>query len=112
GVSSCQVGVPKDKVASEGWVGLAELAFHAMPPRLDEARKDLARAADSKPTVVAEERGDYLAIWIEDSAGASDSKVVELAKRFLERHATSALVPAVRMTLAEVYYRQQDFPNA
>jgi outer membrane protein assembly factor BamD (BamD/ComL family) len=101
---------PQNKRTSEAWVALAELAFHASPPRLDEARQYLARA--SKPTAVAEERGDYLAIWIEDAANASSDKVIELAKRFLRKHGTSALAPAVRMKLAEAYYRRQDFANA
>jgi tetratricopeptide (TPR) repeat protein len=101
-----------NKRASEAWVALAELAFHAEPPRLDEARKDLMRAVEAKPTAAAAERGDYLAIWIEDSAGPNDAKIIELAKRFLEQHGASGLVPAVRMKLAEVYYREQDFPNA
>jgi tetratricopeptide (TPR) repeat protein len=103
---------PQNERASEAWVALAELAFHASHPRMDEARKDLARAAESKPTAAAEERGDYLAIWIEDAAGGNDVKVIDLAKRFLKRHATSSSAPDVRMKLAEVYYREQDFPNA
>jgi predicted negative regulator of RcsB-dependent stress response len=102
---------PQNRRASEAWVALAELAFHASPPRLDEARKDLSRAASSKPTAVAEERGDYLAMWIED-ADPNDAKMIELAKRFLERHGTSTLEPEVRMKLAEVYYREQDFADA
>ena len=103
---------PKNPRVSEAWVGLAELAFHSTPPRLDEARNDLARAADLKPTAAAAERADYLMIWIEDSADANETKVVELANRFLQQHAASSFVPDVRMKLAEIYYRHQDFANA
>ena len=103
---------PKNERASEAWVALAELAFHAAPPRLDEARSDLARATESKPTAAATERGDYLAIWIEDATSGNDAKVIELAKAFLRRHAASTSAAEVRMKLAEVYYRTQDFPNA
>jgi tetratricopeptide (TPR) repeat protein len=103
---------PGSKRSSEAWVALAELAFHATPMRLDEARADLARAAQSKPTAAAEEHADYLGIWIDDSGGTSDPKVIESCKRFLQRHPESALSPNVRMKLAELYYRQQDFPNA
>src|SRR5437870_9926988 len=39
---------PKNPRVSEALVGLAELAFHSSPPRLDEARKNLARAARSE----------------------------------------------------------------
>ena len=103
---------PKNPRLSEAWVSLAELAFHSSPPRIDEARANLARAADSKPTAAATERADYLMIWIEDSAGADETKVVELAKRFLGQYGASQFAPEVRMKLAEIYYRRQDFANA
>jgi predicted negative regulator of RcsB-dependent stress response len=102
---------PKDPRVSEAWVGLAELAFHASPPRLDEARKNLARAAES-PTAAAAERSDYVNIWIEEAAGSDETKVIELAKRFLEQHDHSSFAPEVRLKLAELYYRRQDFANA
>jgi thioredoxin-like negative regulator of GroEL len=102
---------PKNPRVSEALVSLAELAFHASPPRLDEARRYLTRAAES-PTAVAAERGDYLNIWIEESAGGNEAKVIEFAKRFLEQHGTSPFAPEVRMKLAELYYRRQDFANA
>src|SRR5260370_3491255 len=103
---------PKNPRVSEAWVGWAELSCHSTPPRLDEAQNDLARAADSKPTAAAAERADYLMIWIEDSADVNETKVIELANRFLQQHAASPFVPDVRMKLAEVYYRRQDFANA
>jgi TolA-binding protein len=103
---------PKSSRVSEAWVSLAELAFHSSPPRIDEARTDLAHAADSKPTAAAGERADYLMIWIEDSAGTDETKVIELAKRFVEQHGASPFAPEVRMKLAEIYYRRQDFANA
>ena len=103
---------PNDKRASEAWVALAELAFHATPARVDEARKDLARAAELKPTSAATERADSLMIWIEDAASGSDARVLELAKEFLERHSASPVAADVRLKLAEAYYRRQDFANA
>lgn len=102
---------PKNPRVSEALVSLAELAFHASPPRLDEARKYLTRAAES-PTPAAAERGDYLNIWIEEAAGGDETKVIELAKRFLDQHGNSPFAPEVRMKLAELYYRSQDFANA
>jgi hypothetical protein len=103
---------PTAERASEAWVALAELAFHATPPRLDEARKNLARAAESKPTAAAQERADYLTIWLEDSTSGGEVKVIELAKRFIQQHESSGLVPSVRMKLGEMYYRAEDFANA
>ena len=103
---------PKNPRVSEAWVSLAELAFHFSPPRLDEARRNLSRAADAKPTAAAAERADYLMIWIEDLAGGNEAKVIELAKRFVEQYGASPFTPEVRMKLAEIYYRHQDFANA
>jgi outer membrane protein assembly factor BamD (BamD/ComL family) len=98
--------------ASEAWVALAELAFHATPPHFDEARKDLARAAESKPTLRAQERADYLTIWLEDSTPGNETRVIALAKKFIQEHEPSSLVASVRMKLGEMYYRAEDFANA
>jgi outer membrane protein assembly factor BamD (BamD/ComL family) len=103
---------PKDPRVSEAWVGLAELAFHSSPPLLAEAQKNLARSADSNPTAAAMERAEYLRIWIEDSADGNETKAIDLAKRFLEQHSASPVAPEVRMKLAEIHYRRQDFANA
>jgi outer membrane protein assembly factor BamD (BamD/ComL family) len=103
---------PRNPRVSEAWVGLAELAFHSSPPRLNEARKNLAHAFDSKPTSAAAERADYLSIWVEEAAGGNETKVIELTKKFLEQHALSPFASEVRMKLAELYYRGQDFANA
>lgn len=103
---------PKNPRVSEAWVSLAELAFHSSPPRLDEARNDLDRAIAAKPTAAAAERADYLRIWVEEAAGGDESKLIQLAKQFLEQHWQSPFAPEVRMKLAELYYRRQDFANA
>jgi outer membrane protein assembly factor BamD (BamD/ComL family) len=103
---------PKSPRVSEAWVGLAELAFHESPPRLEEARKNLAHAAEANPNAAAAERADYLRIWLEQASGADEPKVIELAKRFLEQHGDAPFAPEVRMKLAELYYRRQDFANA
>jgi TolA-binding protein len=103
---------PTAERASEAWVALAELAFHSIPPRLDEARKNLLRAAESKPTPSAQERADYLAIWLEDATAGGEAKVIGLAKTFIQEHESSGLVASVRMKLGEIYYRAEDFANA
>jgi TolA-binding protein len=103
---------PNDARGSEALVALAELAFHRAPPALDDARKYLARATQSKPTPAAAERAEYLSIWIEDAAGGNEVKVIDLANRFLNEHGPSTFAPEVRMKLAETYYRRQDFANA
>ncbi|MEY2482756.1 MAG: hypothetical protein QOK24_1284 [Verrucomicrobiota bacterium] len=104
---------PRHKRAAEASVALAEIAFHAVPPRFDDARKNLDLARKNQPNAAANERADYLAIWIEDAAPNADPvKVVGAAADFLRKYPASPLLSDVRMKLAETYYRQQDFSNA
>ncbi len=103
---------PKSQRAAEAWLALAELAFHAAPPRIEEARKDLARAKESKPDVAASERADYLAIWLEDATPGGEMKAMELSRKFVQQHDKSTLLSSVRMKLGEIYFRQEDFANA
>ena len=104
---------PKHARVSEAWVALAELAFHSTPPRLDEARQSLARVSETQPTPVASERADYLLIWLEEAAPApNEERVIARATEFLQKHAGSALLPEVRLKLAETYFRRQDFASA
>jgi tetratricopeptide (TPR) repeat protein len=104
---------PRHPRAAEAWVAIAELAFHATPPRFDDARKNLEKARNSDPNPAATERADYLAIWLEDAAPNSDpGKVIAAAAEFLRKYPASPFDSDVRMKLAETYYRQQDFPNA
>jgi TolA-binding protein len=104
---------PQHRRAAEAWVALAELAFHGAPPRFDDARKNLESAKKSEPSAAANERADYLEIWLEDAAPNSDAaKVIAAATDFLRKYPASPFVSDVRMKLAETYYRQQDFPNA
>jgi TolA-binding protein len=104
---------PKSKRVSEAWVALAEMAFHATPSSLEEARSDLRHAMESEPTAIARERADYLNIWLEDTpANIDEAKVLSLANQFVRNYPASAFIPDVRMKLAEAYYRHEDFANA
>jgi tetratricopeptide (TPR) repeat protein len=103
---------PGSPRVSEAYVALAELAFHENPPRLEETRSLLARAASSNPTDLAKERAEYLMLWLEDSAGNNGDNVINLAKQFLQHYPASTFAPDVRMKLAETYYLRQDFSNA
>ncbi len=104
---------PQSPRVAEAWVSLAELAFHEPKPDLARARKNLAQARASHPTVAANERADYLQIWIEDATSAADeAPVVAAANEFLQQHPDSRFIAEVRMKLAEAYYRRGDFANA
>ncbi|MFL6569315.1 MAG: tetratricopeptide repeat protein [Chthoniobacterales bacterium] len=104
---------PKHPRVSEAWVALAELAFRSAPPGLDEARQDLARAAENQPTPAAIERADYLNVWLEGTGAiASEERVIFRATDFLQKHGNSPLAPDVRLKLAETHYSRHDFASA
>lgn len=103
---------PQSPRLSEAWVALAELAFHAPKPHLEEARKDLAVARAAHPTPIALERADYLEVWLADTKSDGDEAVISAATNFLKQHPDARFAGEVRMKLAEAYYRRQDFANA
>jgi len=108
---------PEHHRAAEMELVLAETQLLAFPPRpqaaLEHLQSAIARGLDS-PALQA--RADYTAIYIEE-AKLNDEAVVNKATAFLKRwtgesDAVSELRVRVRMKLAEVYDRQQDYPNA
>ncbi|MGI8435830.1 MAG: tetratricopeptide repeat protein [Chthoniobacterales bacterium] len=104
---------PQHARVAEAHVALAELAFHAAPPRLDETRAELGKADQSGRTALASERAAYLRIWLEDAAAEpNEARVLALANDYLEKYPTSPHLADVRLKLAEIYYRRQDFASA
>lgn len=103
---------PDHARVSEARIALAEIAYHAAPPRLDEAEKDLDAARKAHPTEIALEHGDYLAIWLADAREADSDRVIALARDFLRMHPHSPLAGEVRLKLAESHFRRQDFASA
>lgn len=103
---------PDHPRVSEAQVALAEIAYHAAPPRLEEAEKDLAAARAAHPTDVATEYADYLAVWLAEARGADSDRVITAARDFLRTHPHSERVAQVRLKLAESHFRRQDFASA
>src|SRR5204863_58542 len=104
--------LPGHPRVSEAQIALAEMAYHAAPPKLDEAEKNLAAARAAHPTELAVEHADYLAIWLADARGADSDRVIASARDFLRAHQSSPLVAEVRLKLAESHFRRQDFASA
>src|SRR5205814_966185 len=103
---------PDHPRVSEAQIALAEMAYHSIPPKLDEAEKNLAAARATHPTELAVEHADYLAIWLADARGADSDRVIAAARDFLRAHPNSPLVAEVRLKLAESHFRRQDFASA
>src|SRR5438477_10603344 len=103
---------PDHPRVSEAQIALAEMAYHSIPPKLDDAEKNLAAARATHPTELAVEHADYLAIWLADARGADSDRVIASARDFLRAHPNSPLVAEVRLKLAESHFRRQDFASA
>jgi len=76
------------------------------PPRLDEAHKYLTRRCRVANGGSRGTRGLFN-VWVEESSGGNEAKVIELAKRFLDTHGTSSFALEFD-EVAELYYRRQD----
>lgn len=103
---------PGNGRVADGWLALAELAYHSAPPNLDLAKKNLTAARDAHPSETVTEHADYLAIWLADAEGSNSDRVIKAATEFLRLHPGSPLTGEVRLKLAETHFRRQDFANA
>jgi len=98
---------------ADAYLALAEIAYHSVPPKLDLAAKNLAAARAAHPSDEVAEHADYLEVWLADAtAGDNTDRVIATANDFLRAHPTSPLSGDVRLKLAEMHFRRQDFANA
>ncbi|MFV1995548.1 MAG: tetratricopeptide repeat protein, partial [Verrucomicrobiales bacterium] len=54
---------------------------------------------------------DYIAVWIEHSAGDLEA-AVSLGRYFLDKWPTSRHVPKIHLMLGEMYFRNREYPGA
>jgi outer membrane protein assembly factor BamD (BamD/ComL family) len=102
---------PRHARTAEAQIALAELAF---------ANQDIGGAsgylkvADKLPQSAATaDHAAYLAVFLADAQTPRDEQaVIDLARQFIHEHAQSPLLPEVRMKLGQIFFRNNDFPNA
>lgn len=96
----------------EAQVALAELAMLDSPPRVRAAETALAEA-EQRPGLpdAVRQRIAYTRMWCRE-AEADWPKVAEAGLRFLQAWPESELAAAVRMKVADAYFRQEDYANA
>ena len=102
---------PGNSRRTEAQLAYAELAFQN--GKTSDAEAFVQAAADTAPTAELAEQSEYLALFLEDAKKPRNGdRVLALAREFLRKHAESALVPAVRMKLGQVYFQHEDFLQA
>jgi tetratricopeptide (TPR) repeat protein len=105
------VDFPKDPLSPKAHLALAEIAFTESPQDRNRVVIELTQIATEDP-VTQEEKAR-----LEFFAAAEDSKqpvtaVSRLAQDFLQKYPHSHFRPEIRIKLGEVYFRQNDYPNA
>jgi tetratricopeptide (TPR) repeat protein len=102
---------PDHPLTPEAHLLLAEIAFTELPPNHAEAGKELRQISTSGPEI-AEDKARLNFFVLADDRQQSIAAVARAAQDFIQQYPESAARAEVRLKLGEVYFRQNDFPNA
>ena len=102
---------PDHPQTPEAHLLLAEIAFTELPPNHAEAEKELQQISTSSPEI-AEDKARLNFFVLADDRQQSIAAVARAAQDFIQQYPESAARADVRLKLGEVYFRQNDFPNA
>lgn len=98
---------------AEANLALAEIAFLAAPPRPREAADYLRIANEQAPDDEIAARAAMLDVFLADAPGTHDDEtVIRGAADFLAHYPASPLAENVRMKLAQVEFRRENYPVA
>jgi len=102
---------PADSHAPRAHLALAEIAFTESPPDRNRLRAELTQVvSDDSTTQEQKARLEFFAAA--DDSSQSIAAVSRLAQDFLQKYPRSHFRPEIRIKLGEVYFRQNDYPNA
>jgi tetratricopeptide (TPR) repeat protein len=102
---------PRHSRRGEAQLALAELAFAGQ--NTVEAANYLQAVNSTASSSVTADNADYLALFLADAqTPRNESRVIELGRQFIRERPKSPLLAEVRMKLGQVFFRNNDFPNA
>jgi TolA-binding protein len=102
---------PDHPQTPEAHLLLAEIAFTELPPNHATAKNELGQiSADSPETAESKARLNFFVLA--DDPQQNTAAVARAAQDFIQQYPESAVRAEVRLKLGEVYFRQNDFPNA
>jgi tetratricopeptide (TPR) repeat protein len=102
---------PDHPQVPEAHLLLAEIAFTELPPNHTTARNELRQISVSSPET-AENKARLNFFVLADDPQQSIGAVARAAQDFIQQYPESAARAEVRLKLGEVYFRQNDYPNA
>ncbi len=90
----------------------AEIRMSEQPPDLNGARKALSAVA-MKGDPQVDEKTDRVKFFVAASDPSQSARSVQaLAQDYLQKYPDSPAKAEVRLKLGEIYFRENDFPNA
>jgi tetratricopeptide (TPR) repeat protein len=105
------VDFPNDSQVPKAHLALAELAFTQSPSDRTRVISQLAKVDTTDPQT--NEQKALLEFFTRaDDSNEQISSIAQLAQDFLQKFPSSSAIPQVRIKLGEVYFRQNDYPNA
>jgi tetratricopeptide (TPR) repeat protein len=105
------VDFPDDSHRSRAHLALAEIAFTQSPSDHSQLKSELTKVA-TDDSVTQEEKARLEFFAAADDANQPIATVFHLAQDFLQKYPHSHFRPEIRIKLGEVYFHQNDYPNA
>ena len=105
------VDFPADPHKPQAHLALAEIAFSQSPSDRSRLKSELTQVAtDDSSTQEEKARLEFFSTA--DDGNQPITTVSRLAQDFLQKYPHSHFRPEIRIKLGEVYFRQDDYPNA
>ena len=102
---------PDHPQTAEAHLLLAEIAFTELPANHAAAENELRRISTDSPEI-AENKARLDFFVLADDPQQNIAAVARAAQDFIQQYPQSAARAEIRLKLGEVYFRQNDFPNA
>ncbi len=103
---------PKHPQTADAHLIQAEIRMTGQPPDLNRAREALSEIAATGDSQI-DEKGDRLKFLVAASDPSQNARSVQaLAQDYLQKYPDSPAKAEVRLKLGELYFKENDFPNA
>jgi len=102
---------PQHRRTAEAHLAIAAINLLAFPPKTKAARESLSLARNFATDPTDKRRADYLAFWIEESAG-NLKESLKFGDTFIKKWPDSPQSPSIRMRQAELCFRNKDFSES
>ena len=102
---------PQHPRTAEAHLAIAAINLLAFPPKSKSAREALSLARNYAINPTDKKRADYLAFWIEESAG-NLNECLKFGDSFIKKWPNSSQAPSVRMRQAELCFRNRDYSES